>query len=302
MTKIIASSLSFIARALLLLAVAAPGFAIEEPPGTPKPDCPDPSVRIESDLVSEPPPERTSQPASCPLCGAWRINHSNRPSLLGEEVMITSTKIKIPLCGTFDYEVTEQLTSPIAARSKDAGAFCPSKTERWQERTIQLEVRLSGHLRQDSVADFVVHGTDIQQEFIRFSAWNMERENPCDSGSGPASLSCMLMDNAKLLKLLSLEVRDLPPSKTRSRKSLQPFSATRFADSALHQCRRREADSGGGPWPEVHAQSCLFERIYEKFREIQEWRECMTVRASKHGGQPVTTTSKSSRCLVPTED
>jgi len=98
------------------------------------------------------------------------------------------------------------------------------------------------------------------------NAWNYERDNPCDSGSGYGSAACLQVATANLVKTLSYEVYE-----AQAGRQLNP---ARFAAATMDFCGKREAESGFGSWPYVWALSCQSEILQTKLTELRSWVAC----------------------------
>ena len=62
-----------------------------------------------------------------------------------------------------------------------------------------------GYNKDGGLATFSVYNSTQTKPVVTAEAWNFERDNPCDSGSGRGSAACMQMSNARTYKVLARE-------------------------------------------------------------------------------------------------
>jgi hypothetical protein len=147
---------------------------------------------------------------------------------------------------------------------------------------MELEIGV-GYSKDAGIASFSVYKPNQAKPVVTAQAWNFERDNPCDSGSGAGSAACMAISNARTYKMLAQEIYEAhanvrPVVSSRLARQLDVAS---FAASVFRFCLDREAGNGGGSWPYVWALSCQAERLDRKLTEVREWRACLNEASGK---------------------
>lgn len=161
----------------------------------------------------------------------------------------------------------------MALQQVSAESVCATSPE----VPIRLEIRIGvGYNRDGGVADLQVFKPDQASPVLVAGAWNFMRDDPCGSGSGNGSASCMQIAVAKKYKALAYEVFDAHASvKPQVSAALaKQFNLASFSAATFRFCLKREAESGGGSWPYVWALSCQVERLDDKLTELRAWRTC----------------------------
>jgi hypothetical protein len=206
--------------------------------------------------------------------------------LIGEIVIVNNRQIVIPGCGTFDYEIKQSSKNQeenhvtynlsMALTQRKESFLCRSKDNiDWV-----LEMEVSGHFKEGGTADFTLRRSKEKQAVLYLSAWNMDREDPCDSGSGHGSSACLSIENALLFKALAMKAESAYEKS--SVKKLPLFSAERFSAIVWKFCEHRERDSGGGEWPVAWALSCQNGILQDKYQEFETWSRCVENQGKKH--------------------
>jgi hypothetical protein len=222
----------------------------------------------------------------CLQCGYWQ-------SLNGEIVIINDSQIIIPACGVFDYTIEESKVfqgehklSMSLEQTKGSFLCASKKGDAWN-----LDMVISGHMQDYSTAELNLRQGESTTPILWLSCWNVEREDPCDSGSGAGTSACLLIENSLLYKALSNQIASayemLMNKKVRNRPSFNP---ARFYVTALEFCRKSEKNSGFDAWPEAHASECQYGILKQKYEEFVQWHSCM------YEGR-----GKFSSCKFPTE-
>jgi hypothetical protein len=296
-TKNICSAAVLLALALRPEAV----MALEEPPGTPKQECPTAQDDAENPLVKEPTLEPEAPPKDCPMCGTWRIHGSNRYSLKGAAMEVTRDLITIPGCGVFGYSKTQPLSERFVTRPISLQILCQPRQALQEEEGVQFDVRFEHTFKDHSHASMTLNFVSSHEPMLKLHAWNLSVLDPCDTGSGMGSVACGEAHNAKAVELLTSEARSIPPTAAKHRKTAEPFNAHRYASQVLEACQIREAGNGGGAWPYAWALSCQAEYLKKKTQEVLAWNDCMAGEAKARTGYASYFPTQS-RCKPPTED
>ena len=229
-------------------------------------------------------------PLQCPHCGTWDENRSTPGGAAGERIVVNADTISIPICGQFAFVVEKQelLPEPRDQRTyRTSLTLKPLQTDLLcnanPDERLRLEVEISvGYHNDGGLGEFQVYRATENQPVLVATAWNYERDNPCDSGSGNGSAACMQIASARLYQTLSLEAYDAY-ALSRSRqiaRFTQQFNPAWFADATMKFCERREAESGGGSWPYVHALHCQYRLFEAKLAEVRSWNVCQSKRNS----------------------
>lgn len=223
-------------------------------------------------------------PLDCPQCGDWDVSRAQPSGSVGERLSINSERVIIPTCGEFAATVVNQSMTTDATNNRTyqvtmalqqvvAESVCATSPE----VPIRLEIRIGvGYNRDGGFADFQVFKPDQSRPILVAGAWNFMRDDPCGSGSGNGSASCMQIAIAKKYKALAYEVFDAHASvKPQVSAALaKQLNLASFSAATFRFCLKREAQSGGGNWPYVWALSCQATRLDDKLIELRAWRTC----------------------------
>jgi len=234
----------------------------------------------------------TAKPLACPQCGLWQISSASAAGVAGEIAVIEGSRLIIPSCGIFDYETEKTTVTPRPSSPQPNNRYTyeislrmtmrkPGGVCGWRTVTDwQLEGEVSGHFHEGGVAEFTVK--QKRDDVLSFRAWNVNREDPCASGSGFGSGDCSAVGNGLLYKALAAETRTTYELARNIKPSRRPpsFNAARFAVTVATYCQEREKGSGGGSWPTAWALSCENEILSGKLREVTAWNACTQARFS----------------------
>jgi hypothetical protein len=242
-----------------------------------------PTTKQKPESPISPKEEKTSfnaEQTECLQCGAWQISGSGADGLNGQILIINKKQIMIPGCGVFDYSIEKLKVSsssgnPILVmllqQRKESFLCLGNDGDTW---TLDMEV--SCHMKDDSIAEFNLRRGQSEKPTLSLTCWNMEREDPCESGSGIGSSVCNLIENSLIYKALSDQVArsygmlmDLKVKKSPS------FNAARFYATVLDFCIKSEKESGFDAWPMAHAYGCESFILQKKYEEFLSWDLCM---------------------------
>lgn len=246
---------------------------------------------------------RCEEPEKCPQCGEWDVIVSSPNGALGEKIVFDEDHITIPACGRFKVKLIKAIAQPkpitlassyqflFALSSVSPEPLCggPDSTS-----DLQLRVDLYGKRGTDAGAGrFAVSKFGSEKAIINLTAWNIERNDPCGSGGSEGSAACLTLVNAKLYGSLALEAYEaytLPAVDFGTRQ----FNPARFAARTLAFCTKREANGGGGDWPQYWALSCQRKLFQEKLTQLRRWKNCTESKKRMHCSLPTEAFSKSS--------
>lgn len=240
-----------------------------------------------------PPDPPLPPPLPCPHCGKWVVEDASPGGLTGERISINQDSIDISTCGFFDVTATQQSISEGFDKlygnyriynlkislipSSSLRPLCNSEDDdTGGGSAMRMEIKIwdHSHNRYGGVASFYVFKNNQKDPVISATAWNPDRDNPCDATSGLANAACHRILIAQAYKALAYEVYETPPkaSSVLNRK----FNVASFASASLQFCLKREEKSGAGYWPYAWAQDCQLERIESKLNEVRAWRNCVS--------------------------
>jgi hypothetical protein len=212
-------------------------------------------------------------PLDCPHCGTWTVHQASPPGSTGERIVASADRISLPTCGEFSVSVKAQKAS-IAGEHRTYRSTLELKPIQPDSPcgiapggTLRLEAVVSVGYRADGgLGEFTVYNDRGPSPVLSVTAWNYERDNPCDAGSGDGSAACMQKATASLVKTLSYEAYEA--------RAGRQFNPARFAATTMDFCSEREADSGYGSWPYVWALSCQAGLLQTKLAELRSWAAC----------------------------
>ncbi len=220
----------------------------------------------------------------CPQCGTWTISRASYESYTGQNVRMDETALSIPDCGDFAYEVTSRSVTPrqdgdrfntytlqldLTASKSYLRDLCGGISG----KKLMAEIVVSGHFQEGGTLDVRLFGNGESKPLLEAFAWNNDRENPGDSGSGFGSSAALRINNAQTIRVLK-GLLDSALSKGQTGKSKASFDLHRFAASTLKFCAEANKNSGGGSWPYVWALNCQSERLVSKIDEFIAWQKC----------------------------
>ena len=237
----------------------------------------------------------SSKPLDCPHCGNWLISSSSINSFIGDFVLADEGQFVIQGCGAFVYNnaaikskaVSENKfeynfkTSFVGHNSSlGVSSLCGGKDKSWSPTELILTMNIYAHFLDGGYADFYLSRNGIAQPILAFRAWNINREDPCGSGSGFGTGDCISIGNAELRKTLWSMVDSSEDLLLAINSSKQPkrFNLTRFMNKAIIYCNNREKDSGGGHWPATWALNCIGEQMTAKINEFHHWKTCIKLK------------------------
>jgi hypothetical protein len=220
------------------------------------------------------PPE---QPPECLQCGTWQ-------GLDGQILVINDNQIIIPGCGVFDYTIEESSVLQgkhkllmSLEQSKESFLCTAKKGEAWT-----LDMEISGHMKDDSIAELNLRRGKSTTPVLWLYCWNIEREDPCDSGSGTGMSACSSIESSLIYKALSDESTSAYGILMNMKvKKLPSFNAERFSAAVFKFCKESEKNSGFNAWPEAYAYECLSDILKQKFEKFVSWHSCMYKKKNK---------------------
>ena len=234
----------------------------------------------------------------CPQCGSWQINSANPSGVVGERISVGTDSVEFPACGKFNVNSlrTSEAISPDGYRTYRVvlitrPLWSEGKCSTPPDSTLRMEVEIGvGFNKDGGRAQFSIYKSNAEAPVVTAEAWNFERDNPCDSGSGFGSVACLQISNARTYKLFATEVyRAQTELASRESTALsRRLNPATFAAATLAFCLKREEETGFGSWPYAWALTCQSERLDQKLAELRTWRACLE--------------SKSSGCVVPTSN
>jgi len=219
--------------------------------------------------------ETPAPPLECPYCGTWTVTEASPAGSIGERIEFANDRVSLPTCGDFNVSVKTQLNSNDGERRtyRSTLELKPIQPDSLcsiaPDQTLRMEAVVSVGYRVDGGrGEFTVYGNSATTPLLSITAWNYDRDNPCDSGSGYGSAACLQVATARLIKTLSYEAYGVGAG-----GRLNP---ARFAAATMDFCSKREVGNGGGSWPYVWALDCQAERLQAKLKELRAWSACRT--------------------------
>lgn len=217
--------------------------------------------------------EIPAPPLECPYCGTWTVTGASPAGSVGERIEFSNDRISLPTCGEFSISVkTQQSTlmnerrtyrSTLELKPIQPDPLCNVGAA----GTLRLEVIVSVGYRVDGgLGEFKVYSDLAPTPVLSVTAWNYERDDPCDSGSGYGSAACLQRATASLVKTLSYEAYEA--------RAGNQFNPARFAAITMDFCSRREAERGYGSWPYVWALDCQVGLLQTKLADLRSWAAC----------------------------
>jgi uncharacterized protein len=219
-----------------------------------------------------------TKPLKCAQCGVWQDVD------IGIFV-IDDKRIIIPGCGVFDYNI-EKYVSKACSHAKECYTYKVSmllkqtKTSllcnNGDEKDWYLEADVSGHFQQGGTAEFILRKSKSDKPELFLSGWNIDREDPCDAGSGIGSSICNAIETSHVYRTLSNNVENAYSLLINAEEQKLPdFNVARFSASVYQFCMERERLSGANAWPKAWALDCQMGIMEEKYKEFVAWQTCM---------------------------
>lgn len=232
------------------------------------------------------PTKKAPGPLKCPQCGIWEVRGD------GKLLIIDQERIIYPGCGEFTYK-TERMAPKleredryeyqVSMRLEQVKMSFLCSTEMNERNDWYLEARIQGHFREASEGSFELRKKKTGEEItLSLNGWNMDREDPCDSGSGHGSAWCAVIEQSHIYGSLSNRAREayylLLDSKA---GKLQEFNVARFSAIVNQFCTEYHKESGGGAWPHAWAAGCTNAILNRKYDEFVAWQSCMEKNENK---------------------
>lgn len=254
-------------------------------------------------VPAPPPPISTStrtvvaktKPLNCPQCGVWQGGSSEVDGIF----VIERNRIILPGCEVFSYKTVKSKVLPeredrhtyevsLRLNQEKESFLCPrGKNDNWN-----LEANIDGHFQEGGTGSFILHRNKSAKPLLEFYGWNIDRENPCDAGSGSGTTACISDELSLVYQALArLAEYSYEQLMNVNIKKLPDFNPARFSATVDHFCTEREKESGGGSWPHAWALDCKLGFVKDKRQEFIEWKACMEKNENKV-----------SACIFPTED
>lgn len=217
------------------------------------------------------------KPLKCPQCGLWQLSRSFPTGFEGDIVFVDEHQIIIPACGAFDYKIENSkaiaqgqdrykydLTLILTQQKKSFVCF-PENGNDWK-----MDITVEGHFREGGTANIVLRKHKTEKPTLELDGWNINREDPCDSGSGSGTAACLMIKGALLYKVLSIKAErayhEVMQNKLLPRTP--SFNASLFSATVLIFCEKKEKESGGGSWPVAWSYSCQNRILEAKLKEF----------------------------------
>lgn len=227
-----------------------------------------------------------NQPLECPQCGTWDVIHGTPFGAAGNQIVVSAERIVIPTCGEFVYSVEKKTSKQedpglyrylltLGLRPMLMSPLCGTD----EQTNLRADVEISAGYRKDgSVGNFKIYPGGASAPSVEVSAWNMDRDDPCATGSSGGSAACMQIANARLYSELAHEAygNATMVKKDQHRQPMLNFNPARFAAATLEFCVHRERNNGGGNWPYVWALGCQASLFQTKLGELRSWKACQS--------------------------
>lgn len=219
-------------------------------------------------------------PLACPQCGHWELAGASH-GMTGEWMAIRPDRVDFPALGWFCARTIEQsvkdegrgrrgyrVVLELTPRTDDCA------TPGGQGLRMQVDVDAGGNVEGSHARMRIRRGAE---PVFDGEAWNVDREDPCDSGSNTAFIACHDMDHARLYKQLSLEAYGIRRSLAGNAAAsfARRFSPDRFVDDVERFCDRQGSLRGAGSGATLVSKQCQVERMAAKLRELEAWQACM---------------------------
>jgi hypothetical protein len=226
-----------------------------------------------------------AEPLSCPHCGVWQDEWFGI-------FVIDEKRIIIPGCGIFEYDDVD-ISSDVRHERinhhnyKITMRLKQQKTsflcDNGDDKIWYLQADISGHFQEGGTGSFKISNWRSGEPVkIWLGGWNIDREDPCDAGSGRGTASCFRIETSHVYNALARAVESAYQLLTNIKtKKLPDFNVARFSVVVDKFCAERERESGGGSWPAAHAFSCQHEIMKKKYDEFVSWRSCVEKNQNK---------------------
>jgi len=220
-----------------------------------------------------------TKPLDCPQCGVWQGGSSEIDGIF----VIERNRIIIPGCGVFTYKTVkakavpereDRYTYEISMRLTQTkkSFLCPQRNnDDWH-----LEANIDGHFQEGGTGSFELRRSKSAKPILYFGGWNMDREDPCDAGSGSGASACSSDEVSLVYQALTRQTEKAYEQAINANiKGLPDFNAARFSATIDQFCTEREKESGGGSWPTAWALSCKLGFLKDKHQEFGAWNACL---------------------------
>lgn len=265
------------------------------------------SACFASDLTNDPALPTYCYPSSCAKSETtvlhtpskytyWRIVTASHEHMIGSVIKIQDGRFWIPFCGLMimDPVPDEEKSGRTDKTMKASVRFVPemmylgpSFCRKFKHKEMNASLAYSENVGSETI-DLSVYD-EQQKAVLNISFWNMEKNEPGETGSGYGSSFAVYMDLKILKHVFTYEIANglwnLP--KYQQDKYSEAFNLSRFTQKAKKFCDKKEAKSGGGHWPAVWQQACLYQQLDAKLNTLLTWQEC------SH--------NKKTKCIYPNE-
>jgi|GEM_PF-1130993 len=232
------------------------------------------------------PTKKAPRALRCPQCGVWEVASD------GKLLIIDQERIIYPGCGEFTYK-TERMAPKLEREDRYEYqvsmlleqvkmSFLCSK-EMNEGNDWYLEATIQGHFREGSEGSFELRKKKTGEEVtLSLYGWNMDREDPCDAGSGHGSAWCAAIEQSHIYGSLSNRAQEAYYLLLGSKAGKLPeFNVARFSAVVNQFCTEYHKESGGGAWPHAWAASCTNAILNRKYNEFVAWQSCMEKNENK---------------------
>lgn len=222
----------------------------------------------------------------CPQCGIWEVAND------GKLLIIDEKRIIYPGCGEFTYK-TQKITLKLEREDryeyevsmllKQVKTSFLCNKEKDEGNDWYLEATVQGHFREGSIGSFALRKKKASEEAtLWLRGWNMDREDPCDSGSGHGAAWCAEIEQSHIYGSLSNKAQEAYYLLLDSNAGKLPeFNAARFSAVVGQFCTEYHKESGGGSWPHAWAAGCQNAILNKKYDEFVAWQSCMEKNENK---------------------
>lgn len=220
-------------------------------------------------------PSRAQAPVlDCARCGIWTIVASSFPGLVGDKFIIDRDRITLPPCGAVAYRGSESASGvdrDKAYLSDLTFALNPDSTCMvfGAEQPLAAKFSVSyGFSVEASFGTLTVVSQNTGKVFAEYSAWNLDREDPCEAGSSGGFSDCYAQSTASVYSQLALNAREL--SRTPTGRKVRTFSLEKFSASVTSHCEHKEREAFTG----LSVTRCENALFWSKLVEFQLWSVC----------------------------
>lgn len=231
------------------------------------------------------------KPLKCPQCGLWQLSSSDPSGLEGDIIFVDGHQIVIPACGVFSYKIEnskaivqredryEYDLTLILTQQNNTQLCFPENDNAWK-----MEIKVNGHFQEGGTADFLLRKNKTEKPTLELSGWNINREDPCDAGSGSGTAACLMIKGALLYKMLSIKAERAYQKLLQNKSVIKipSFNVALFSATVSNFCENKEKESGGGSWPVAWSYSCYNRILESKLKEFSTWDACNEEKQGKH--------------------